>query len=297
MLARKIDEVNIRILADGHVSVGNLIGEAGFSALVDVYYNDKSAKRILFDTGGATPALLHNVEKLDIVLSTVDMIVISHGHWDHVNGIGEILCETRKGIPILLHPSALAPKIFTADDGKEYPIGFGMTDPLGELSESNELILTPEPYSIREGIWVTGEIPRINDFEKLTGNLTKIHTVIDGQRELDEVRDDMSLIFQLKDDSVVILAGCCHSGIVNTMNHAISITGSSNIIAVVGGFHLHDASKERLDKTVKHLKGYNLTQLSPCHCTGLRGQAALMYAFEDVFKEVGVGSLLKFKTQ
>jgi 7,8-dihydropterin-6-yl-methyl-4-(beta-D-ribofuranosyl)aminobenzene 5'-phosphate synthase len=295
-MARKIDEVQIRILVDGNIGVGKLMGEHGFAALVDVYYNDKSAKRLLFDTGGATPALLHNIKQMDVVLSTVDMIVISHGHWDHVNGISAILMETKKGIPILLHPSALAPKIITDADGKERNVGFGVTDPLEELSYDNEVICTPEPYLIREGIWATGEIPRTNDFEKLTGNLTKIHTIVDGQKMPDELRDDMSLIFQLKDGSIVILAGCCHAGLVNTMNHATTITGSSNIIAVVGGLHLHDASKERLAKTVEHLKGYNLTRLSPCHCTGLRGQAALMYAFEDIFKEVGVGSFLKFKS-
>lgn len=296
LIARKIDEVNIRILVDGHVGVGKLMGEAGFAALVDIYYNDKSAKRMLFDTGGSTPALLHNLKQMSIVLSTVDMVILSHGHWDHVGGLMDMLKEIGKRVPVLLHPQAIAPKIFTDDKGKEHNIGIKNYFSVDQLNEAADVILTADPHLIREGVWTTGFVPRTNDFEKLTGTLTKIHTIQDGENIPDEIEDDLSLIFQLKDDSVVILAGCCHSGIVNTMNHATSITGSPNIIAVVGGLHLHDASKERLKKTVKHLKGYNLTQLSPCHCTGLRGQAALMYAFEDVFKEVGVGSLLKFKS-
>ena len=82
-MGRKIDELHIRILVDGKVNVGKLMGEAGFAALVDVFYNDLSSRRILFDTGGATPALSHNLEQMEIDISTVDMIILSHGHWDH----------------------------------------------------------------------------------------------------------------------------------------------------------------------------------------------------------------------
>ncbi len=296
-MARKIDEVHIRILVDGIVNVGKLMGEGGFAALVDVYYNDKSAKKLLFDTGGSTPALLHNLKQMEIEISLVDMIILSHGHWDHVGGLLDILKQIGKRVPVLFHPFATVPKIFTADDGKDHKIGISNYFTLEELEEYADIIGTTDPYSIREGVWTTGEVPRSNDFEKFTGNLTKIRTIRDGKEVPDMIEDDLSLIFQLKDGSVVILAGCCHAGLVNTMNHATTITGSSNIVGVVGGLHLHDASKERLAKTVEYLKGYNLTRLSPCHCTGLRGQAALMYAFEDIFKEVGVGSLLKFKAQ
>lgn len=296
-MARKIDEVHIRILVDGNVGVGKLMGEAGFAALVEIYYNDKSSKILLFDTGGSTPALIHNLKQMEIEISLVDMIILSHGHWDHVGGLMDMLKKIGKRVPVLLHPQAIAPKIITDDEGKEHNIGIKNYFTVDELNEAADVICTTEPYSIREGIWTTGEVPRTNDFEKLTGNLVKIHTIRDGEKAPDELQDDLSLIFQLKDGSVVILAGCCHAGLVNTMKHATTITGSSNIVAVVGGLHLHDASKERLAKTVEHLKGYDLTTLSPCHCTGLRGQAALMYAFEDIFKEVGVGSTLKFKTQ
>ena len=296
-MGRKIDELSIRILVDGKVSAWDLMGDAGFSALIDVYYDDQSSTRLLFDTGEGTPALAYNIEQMEIDLSTVDMIILSHGHWDHIGGLMEMIAKIGRKTPILLHPYALNPKIFTDDKGKEHHLGIKNVFSTDELNEAAKLIYTTEPFAIGDGIWTTGEVPRTNDFEKLTGILTKVHTIRDGEKIPDLIEDDLSLIFQLKDDSVIILAGCCHSGIVNTLNHAISITDSSNIIGLVGGLHLHDASKERLEKTVDHLKQYNLTTLSPCHCTGLRGQAAVMYAFGDVFKEVGVGSLLKFKTQ
>ena len=119
-MGREIDEVHIRILADGNVGFGNLLGEAGFAALVEIYYNDKSSKLLLFDTGSSTPALMHNVKQLELNLSLVDMVVLSHGHWDHMNGLREVLDEIRKNTPILFHPNAIAPKIFTTEDGNEH---------------------------------------------------------------------------------------------------------------------------------------------------------------------------------
>ncbi|MGY5873074.1 MAG: MBL fold metallo-hydrolase [Candidatus Thorarchaeota archaeon] len=294
-MSKKIDDLHIRILVDGNVNTWKVLGEAGFAALVDVFYDDMSSTRLLFDTGSSTPALVHNLKEMELDISTIDMIILSHGHWDHVGGLKEILRLTGKK-PVLYHPHAVAPKIFTPDDGKERDVGTKNYFSVDELKSSAEIIETTEPYLINDGIWTTGEVPRTNDFEKLTGNLTKIHTIKDGKKTPDELEDDLSLIFQLKDGSVVILAGCCHSGIVNTMNHASTITASSSVVAIAGGLHLHDASKERLTKTIEYLEGFPLATLAPCHCTGLRGQAALMYAFEDIFKDIGVGSTLKFKS-
>ncbi|TFG28723.1 MBL fold metallo-hydrolase [Candidatus Thorarchaeota archaeon] len=298
-MSKGIDEVNIRILVDARVDSGNyrLMAERGFAALIDVYYDDMSSTRLLFDTGSSTPALVHNLKEMNLDISTVDMVILSHGHWDHVGGLMTMLKLIGKKVPVLLHPNAIAPKIYTPDEGEERDVGIENYFTVEELENAAEIITTTEPYEIGEGIWTTGEVPRTNDFEKLTGTLTKIHTFRDGVKVLDSLVDDLSLIFKLKDESVVLFTGCCHAGLVNTMNHATTITGTSNFIAVVGGLHLYDASKERLAMTVEYLKGHTLTTLSPCHCTGLRGQAALMYAFEGVFKEVGSGSLLKFKSK
>ncbi|MGY5858041.1 MAG: MBL fold metallo-hydrolase [Candidatus Thorarchaeota archaeon] len=297
-MSKGIDEVNIRILVDARVDSGNykLMAEAGFAALIDVYYDDMSSTRLLFDTGSSTPALVHNLKEIHLDLTTVDMVILSHGHWDHVGGLMTMLKLIGKKVPVLIHPAAIAPKIYTPDAGKERDVGIKEYFSIDELESAAEIIRTTEPYEVGDGIWTTGEVPRTNDFEKLTGTLTKIHTFRDGEKILDPLVDDLSLIFKLKDESVVLFTGCCHAGLVNTMTHATTIAGTSNFIAVVGGLHLHDASKERLSKTVDYLEGCSLTTLSPCHCTGLRGQAALMYAFEDVFKEVGSGSLLKFKS-
>ena len=301
IMTRTIEEVEIHILADGNVQLGRVIGEAGFAALVKVTYNDSSEFQFLFDTAGGTPALEHNTgimkERFDRDLSAIEMIVLSHGHWDHVAGVLKVINMVAKPVPVLCHPDALLHKVFTDESGKKHEIGIHGYYTESELETKTEIIATKEPYKVADGIMTTGVIPRTNDFEKLTGTLQKIVTVRDGKETPDLIEDDLSVIFHLKDGSVVILTGCCHSGIVNTMEHAVGLTGTSSIVGVIGGLHLHDASKERLASTVEHLGQYPLTTVGACHCTGLKGRAALMYAFEDSFKNIGAGSVLKFESK
>lgn len=299
-MTRAIVEVEIRVLADGNVQAGRVIGEAGFAALVRVRYDDSSEFQFLFDTAGGTLALEHNVklmkEMLDRDLSSIEMIILSHGHWDHVAGVLKIINMIEKPVPVLCHPDALLHKIFTEESGKKHEIGIHEYYSESELEDKTKVISTKEPYEVADGIMTTGVVPRTNDFEKLTGNLQKITTTRNGKETPDLIEDDLSVIFQMKDGSVVILTGCCHSGVVNTVDHAVSLTGSSSVIGIVGGLHLHDASKERLTKTIEYLNHYPLSTVGACHCTGLKGRAALMYAFEKPFKDVGAGSVLKFES-
>ena len=300
-MTRAIKEVEIWILADGNVQAGRVIGEAGFAALVRVEYDDSSEFQFLFDTAGGTPALEHNThlmkEMFDIDLSSIEMMILSHGHWDHVAGVMKVINMVERPVPVLCHPDALLHKIFTEESGKKHEIGIHPYYTKSELETKTKLITTKEPYNVADGIMTTGVVPRTNDFETLTGNLQKITTVRDGKETPDLIEDDLSIIFQLKDGSVVILTGCCHSGVVNTVEHAVNLTGSTDVVGVVGGLHLHDASKERLAKTVEHLNQYPLSTVGACHCTGLKGRAALMYAFENSFKNVGAGSVLKFPSR
>lgn len=297
-MSRAIVEIDIRILVDGNVDMGRVIGEAGFAALVKVEYDDSSEFQFLFDTGGGTPALEHNVEFMKDAwkrdLSHIELIVLSHGHWDHVAGVMNVLTLTGKPVPVLCHPDALLSKIFTTDDGERHEIGIPKYFSTSELEAKTEVITTTKPYKIADSIMTTGVVPRTNDYERLTGRLQKITTMKDGEETIDPIEDDLSVYFHMKDDSIVVLTGCCHSGIVNTVDHVVSLTGSSSVIGILGGLHLHDASKTRLEKTVESLKKYPLTTLAPCHCTGLRGRAALMYAFDRIFKNIGAGSTLKF---
>ncbi|MGY5863727.1 MAG: MBL fold metallo-hydrolase [Candidatus Thorarchaeota archaeon] len=299
-MPRAIIEVEIRILADANVQMRRVVGEAGFAALVKVEYDDSSEFQFLFDAAGGTPALEHNVGVMkDAVkrdLSPIEIIILSHGHWDHVAGLLKVYALTDKSIPVLCHPDALLHKIFTSDEGKRHEIGIHEYFSVSDLEAKTEVITTTEPYKIADGIMTTGFVPRTNDYEQLTGNLQKITTEKNGTEITDLIEDDLSVFFHMKDDAVVILTGCCHSGVVNTVEHIISLADSSSVIGIVGGLHLHDASKTRLEKTTERLKKYPLRTLAPCHCTGLRGRSALMQAFEAEFMDVGVGSVIKFES-
>ncbi len=295
-MTRAIEQLEIFIITDGNVDRGRVVGEVGFAALVKVKYDDSSEFQFMFDTAGGTPALEHNVKKkqLDIDLSPIEMIVLSHGHWDHVAGVLKVIAMAKKPVPVLCHPDALLHKVFIADDGKRHEIGIHRNYSESELESKTNVIRTREPYKMADGVLTTGEVPRENDFEKITGRLQKIVTVRNEKDTPDLIKDDLSVIFQLKDGSVVILTGCCHAGIVNTVNHAVKLTGSSSVVGIIGGLHLHDASGVRLEKTAEQLKKCPFRTLAPCHCTGLRGRAALMYAFGDSFKDIGAGSSVKF---
>ena len=295
-MAKAIDSVEIDIVVDGSLAVGDrvFLGEGGFSAYVTVSYDDESQFRFLFDTGAGTPALEHNIRKMELDLSALDMIILSHGHFDHVGGLMKVLSMADKRIPVVCHPKALDSKVFLADNGDRIDAGIHSYFSKAQLEEATEVITTSESYKVADGILTTGEVPRTNDFEELTGPLLKIVSVENEKETLDQISDDLSVIFQLKHNSVVILAGCCHAGIVNTVEQAIHLIGSKSIIGILGGLHLFDASETRLGKTIEYLKKLPLQTLAPCHCSGLKGRAALMYAFGDQFKNICVSSKIEF---
>ena len=296
-MTRAILEVEIQVLVDDNPGNGFLVGEHGFSALVTVNYEDSSEFKFLYDTGAGTPALDYNLKVMETDLSPIEMIVLSHGHYDHSGGLLKIIEAAEKPVPVLCHPDALLHKIFTSDDGKEHEIGIHRNCDESELAARTTIVTSTEPYKVADGIMTTGVVPRTNDFEFLTGLLKRIKTIREGTETPDMIEDDLSIIFQMKDDSVVILTGCCHSGIVNTTKHVINLTGSPSKIGIIGGLHLYDASDVRLEKTVESLRKYSFTTLAPCHCSGLRGRAALMHAFGESFKDIGSGSTIKFTAE
>jgi len=247
-----------------------LLGEHGFSAYVEA-----KGIRLLFDTG-QTGVAARNARELGLDLKGLP-IVLSHGHYDHTGGLPSLLGMTGP-TTVYCHPEVFASR-YALDDGRPpRPIGLPWNrDEMEALGARFKL--TAEAQSIGPGAWLTGEIPRRSSFEMPEKKLVRVGA---GDRQVvDIVPDDQALVLETG-EGLVILVGCAHSGIVNTIRHAIKITGTEEVRALVGGTHLGGAGDSRIKDTVRCLKEWNLEVLAPSHCTG-RAAFVLAMEFGDQF--------------
>jgi len=264
----------------GHGSK-NLIGEHGLS-----FYIEAGDRRILFDTG-QNLAIANNAEVLGIDLGRIDTVVLSHGHYDHSSGLKSLLdCNT--GFTLHAHPDVFGPKRRGAGDNSKY-IGI----PIDKESFEQKGItiqLDKDPVSIAPGMTTTGEIQLENDFEAVEPDFY----LKDGENyPPDTLADDRALILDTKKGLVVVL-GCSHRGVVNTLNHVAQITGRNTIHAILGGLHLGKASDEKLLKIADHLDAFGLEKIGVGHCTGPKAFVALANEFKERVFLNTVGNVVEF---
>jgi 7,8-dihydropterin-6-yl-methyl-4-(beta-D-ribofuranosyl)aminobenzene 5'-phosphate synthase len=264
-------EITITTLSENTANYG-FLAEWGLSILVEV-----DSLKILVDTGLSTSAI-QNAKILGIDLSEIDKIVLSHGHADHTGGLREVLKLTGE-VEVIAHPDIWAPKYTRRDsEGKEQYIGVPF--PKDELeSLGARFILKNKLVHISTNIMTTGEIPMITDYEEIENNL---FVKENGILVPDPLADDLALVINT-DFGLVVISGCAHRGIVNTIRQAQKITGKELVYAAIGGTHLFRASKERVDKTIADLKSMGIQRLGVSHCTGYRASAWLFEEFGDVF--------------
>jgi len=285
----QINQLVITILIDNYAGPKGTVGEKGFSSLVELEYQNGETRKILFDTGASGTSLLNNLTALKADLVGTDCIVFSHGHWDHVWGIPQLLPLENSDAFLFCHPAALEKKWCLDENGTEEIKSLHEVISPEKLAELIPIHTNPEPFELFPGVFSTGEIPRRNPHEVLSKRLSRIH--IDGPAgpEVDQIPEDLSLIFQMAGGSIVILTGCCHAGVINTIHLARQITPFSEIAGLIGGLHLFDAPQQRLDFTVEELSKLTIQEVGACHCTGPRGIHALKNAFPGQFRDVEVG--------
>lgn len=247
--------VRITILVDDRAGPG-LAPEHGLALWVEA-----AGKRVLFDTGQGG-AFLENAGKLGIDLATADVVVLSHGHYDHTGGLAAALSLARLA-KVYLHPSALGAK-YSFHRGAARMIGMpeGSRAALSNLPEERRFYARQASEIVR-GLGLTGQIPRTSGFEDVAGPfyLDGAGTVPDG------LEDDLAMWIDTP-KGLVVMTGCAHAGLVNTLGHVRRISGRDRIRAVIGGFHLGGASGLRLARTAEALRALEPDRIVPGHCTG-----------------------------
>jgi len=274
----------------GTTPVDTLLAEHGLSLLVTVYEGEEK-HTMLFDTGYTKIGVPHNLELLGVDLTQVEAMAFSHGHLDHTGSLYPVLDRIPNKIPLVLHPVAFhAPRFFGLADGRR--LLFPQTLVKEDLEKRNiDLVESKTPTPLAgERIVVTGEVERITSFEKGLPNAVLER---DGKVEEDLILDDQSLVIHLKGKGLVVIAGCSHAGIINTILYAQKITGIEKVHAVIGGFHLSGPYFEKIiEQTLGELKKIRPQFLSPMHCTGWKAIQQMSQEFPDKFILNSVGSMI-----
>jgi 7,8-dihydropterin-6-yl-methyl-4-(beta-D-ribofuranosyl)aminobenzene 5'-phosphate synthase len=231
-------------------------GEWGYAALVEV-----DGRRILFDTGADTDTVLKNAQALGVELSNVEEVVISHNHWDHVNG----LVSLRQAM-MARNPKALSVVHIGAGAFQRGGPGTARVDIKTPYEATGgRFVVHDGPAEIAPGVWLTGPVPRVYP----ETNCCKAGILqADGTLTPDTVPEDNSLVIRTP-DGLVVIAGCAHAGIVNIVTAARRIAGPQPISALIGGLHLADAKGSTIEWVAAKLKEIGVAQFLSGHCTGL----------------------------
>jgi 7,8-dihydropterin-6-yl-methyl-4-(beta-D-ribofuranosyl)aminobenzene 5'-phosphate synthase len=277
---RRKMEIKITTLTENTATQG-FLAEWGLSILVQV-----DGLNILLDTGAGS-TVVHNAQLLGIDLSSIDYVVLSHGHADHTGGLREVL-RIKGDVKVIGHPDIWAPKYARRDNQKEKYIGIPFQrDELENLGARFKL--SRKPVRITDKIMTTGEVPMVSGFEAIEDNL------LVKQKDAffpDPLADDLSLVINT-DFGLVVITGCAHRGIINNLLHARKLTGEDIVYAAIGGTHLFRAPGERTDRTIEMLLEMGVQKLGVSHCTGFQASAHLAQAFGDIFFLNNAGTQMK----
>ena len=288
-LAQSAPHVPARFASEGVPDA--LIAEHGFSALVRVEKNGLE-RSLLFDTGVSPTGMVENVRRLGLSLRDVEVIVLSHGHWDHVTGMeGVARTLGRAALPVMIHPEFWNRRRirFPGLDPAELP----STSRSALEGAGFEIVEERHPSFLLDGsVLITGEVDRTTEFE--TG--FQGHDAFrDGDWQPDPlILDDQAMVLLLPERGLVVLSGCGHAGIVNTVRHAQKLTGERKIAAIIGGFHLSGPMFEPIiGPTVHAFSELSPSLLVPAHCTGWRAVHQLAARFPDAFVQCAVGTTIE----
>jgi 7,8-dihydropterin-6-yl-methyl-4-(beta-D-ribofuranosyl)aminobenzene 5'-phosphate synthase len=273
--------MRITILCEN--SVGRAIpaiGEHGFACWIEM-----DGKHYLVDSGQGL-GIIKNAHVLDLPLNQLSGAVISHGHYDHVGGLDQVLRHV-DGLEVFAHPDVFAERYSQGSHNLRF-LGIPQRRELLETLGAR-FTFTPGFQQIADNLYVTGAIPRDTDFELGDANLVQRNS--DGQFEPDPFNDDMAVVVESAKGLVVVL-GCAHAGIINTLDYVCKQFDRDEVYAVVGGTHLGPVSAEQFNRTLIELKRFNIQKIGVSHCTGQPRAALLRNEFGKRFFYGSVGAVL-----
>jgi 7,8-dihydropterin-6-yl-methyl-4-(beta-D-ribofuranosyl)aminobenzene 5'-phosphate synthase len=260
---------------------------------------EKNARRRTFvmDGGISGTCLMHNAALLPQSLAAkagavphrledAEAVVLSHGHFDHFCGLPAYLDAAGKPIPIVVHPKAFLDRRLNMEPDYQMTLPSLTEEILTRYGATLEK--RAGTSTILDGtVLVTGQVERTTDFEK---GSPALEANIGGEWTADEFIDDQALALHIKGKGLLVVGGCCHAGVINTINHIRKATGIDTILAIIGGFHLSGAKDTRIEATVNAMKEIAPAVIAPLHCTGWKAINAFAASMPDAFILNTVGS-------
>jgi 7,8-dihydropterin-6-yl-methyl-4-(beta-D-ribofuranosyl)aminobenzene 5'-phosphate synthase len=276
------DTILVTVLVENSVHGRDLMAEHGLAFHIQV-----GTDRLLFDTGQSA-LLAHNATRVGVDLSRLGAMALSHGHYDHSGGLRAVW-KLAPNTPLYAHPAVLTRRFVRIPDGTCRAVG--ITKPNLEAIQAHGQWVhhATATTAVMPGFFLTGEIPRTTDFEDVGDPF-----VLDETGTVpDLLADDQALFFDTR-DGVVVLTGCAHAGIVNTLRQVRRLTRDRPLHALLGGMHLRSAGPERMTNTVEALRTLGVERLGPAHCTGAAATAHLWHEFPQACVTCAVGSCFVF---